>query len=548
MAVPGGERPRASPDDFIFGKHIGEGSFSYVFLAKDVRTQKEYAIKVCEKKFIVREKKTESIHREKDILKLLTAQWNNKVPFFVRLHSTFHDAQRLYFVLTYAKNGDLLKFIKRLADRDIDCTQFYAGELVAAVEYLHEKGIIHRDLKPENILLNERMHVLITDFGSAKLVRRTKRKRRRTGDNREENVESDEVTDSNDEEDVVDDDEAVPPKPKRKSFVGTPEYVSPEILTARGSSRASDLWAIGCILYQMITGIPPFKSRSEYMIFKKIERLDYSFHEGFDENAKDLVRRLLVIEPRDRLGARDKTFYTSLRSHAFFKGLDFDRLPESTPPAVAPFVQASDVPDPCWAKNPDAKPGPSRIPLLVVADDVTSSDEELLECCGCDTLADGVCSTHHKHNVAVAPRRSSKKSVILHITDEDRQHRLAQQAKSNEYHKFVKGRLILKQGILDKKKGLFAKRRMFLLTEGPHLVYVDPSAMVKKGEIPWSEEIRMEIRDFRIFFVHVPGRTYYLTDPDSTATDWCAALEEVKQFYYGTTQEEAKVTSTTKST
>ena len=100
-----------------------------------------------------------------------------------------------------------------------------------------------------------------------------------------------------------------PPKPKRSSFVGTPEYVSPEIFTSRGSSRASDLWAIGCIIYQMISSIPPFQSKSEYMIFKKIEKLDYSFHEGFDENAKNLVKRLLVIEPKERLG---KTYATSM--------------------------------------------------------------------------------------------------------------------------------------------------------------------------------------------------------------------------------------------
>ena len=67
--------------------------------------------------------------------------------------------------MTYAKNGDLFKFIAKQTAKGIDCTQFYAGELVSAVEYLHNQGIIHRDLKPENILLNERMHILITDFG-----------------------------------------------------------------------------------------------------------------------------------------------------------------------------------------------------------------------------------------------------------------------------------------------------------------------------------------------------------------------------------------------
>ena len=127
--------------------------------------------------------------------------------------------------MTYAKNGDLLNFIDKMAKRDVDCTQFYAAELLSAVEFLHEKGVIHRDLKPENILLNERMHILITDFGSAKLL---------------------ESSSSGSEGSPGE-----PPPPKRKSFVGTAQYVSPEILTGGESTRASDLWAIGCVLYQV---------------------------------------------------------------------------------------------------------------------------------------------------------------------------------------------------------------------------------------------------------------------------------------------------------
>ena len=92
-------------------------------------------------------------------------------------------------------------------------------------------------------------------------------------------------------------------------------------------------------------------------------------------------------------------------------------------------------------------------------------------------------------------------------------------------------------GILDKKKGLWARRRMFLLTEGPHLYYVDPEAMVLKGEIPWSKSIWPEIRDFKIFFVHTPNRVYYLTDPESKAKDWERAINEVKNFYYGEDKE-----------
>jgi len=163
--------------------------------------------------------------------------------------------------MTYAKNGDLLKFIDAMAAKELDCTQFYAAELLRAVEFLHSKGILHRDLKPENILLDERMHIMITDFGSAKLVA--------VSDNGEQHVrcacdnvvfhthESRRRKDQNDDMCTYsfqleeDDGEGEPLPPKRKSFVGTAQYVSPEILSGRFSSKASDLWAIGCILYQV---------------------------------------------------------------------------------------------------------------------------------------------------------------------------------------------------------------------------------------------------------------------------------------------------------
>ena len=153
-----------------------------------------------------------------------------------------------------------------------------------------------------------------------------------------------------------------------------------------------------------------------------------------------------------------------------------------------------------WAKHPDLKPGAGRMLELMCGS--TSSDEELLNLQAAGDSPDGGPSKY------LMPNRSrSKKSVLKPLTElsaHEKADKLKQQALTNDYHKFVEGNLvrqfyvklrykslyfhifyffqILKQGILDKKKGLFAKRRMFLLTEGPHLYYVDPSAMVLKGK------------------------------------------------------------------
>lgn len=91
--------------------------------------------------------------------------------FFVKLYCTFQDAERLYFVLSYAKHGELLPHINKVGSLDVACTQFYAAEIVSGLEHLKRLNIVHRDLKPENILLDENMHILITDFGSAKIIK-----------------------------------------------------------------------------------------------------------------------------------------------------------------------------------------------------------------------------------------------------------------------------------------------------------------------------------------------------------------------------------------
>ena len=162
--------------DFSFGRTLGEGSYSTVLAATDRQTLKEYAIKVLDKRHIIREKKIKYVNIEKNTLNRLTDH-----PGIVRLYYTFQDDKSLYYVLDVASNGELLGVLKKMGTFDVECTRFYGAQILDAIEYMHSRGVIHRDLKPENVLLDDNMHIKITDFGTAKLLRKTLRIIKRIG-------------------------------------------------------------------------------------------------------------------------------------------------------------------------------------------------------------------------------------------------------------------------------------------------------------------------------------------------------------------------------
>ncbi|KAG9257656.1 kinase-like domain-containing protein [Emericellopsis atlantica] len=306
--------------DFSFGRVLGEGSYSSVYLATDRQTLKEYAIKVLEKRHILKEKKVKYVNIEKNTLNRLTEH-----PGIVRLYYTFQDETSLYYVLDLCNGGELLGVLKRTGTFDIECTRFYGAQILDAIEYMHSRGVIHRDLKPENVLLDDAMHVKITDFGTAKLL----------PDPREAQKQQDPSA------------RGMPDPGRREaeedsraaSFVGTAEYVSPELLTNKSACKASDLWAFGCIVYQLLAGRPPFKAGSEYLTFQKIVNLEYEFPAGFPNAARDLVERLLVLDPARRLTIEH------IRNHEFFDGQPFGvGLWRAKAPRLRPYVPPTPEP------------------------------------------------------------------------------------------------------------------------------------------------------------------------------------------------------------
>uniref|UniRef100_A0A915BZX3 3-phosphoinositide-dependent protein kinase 1 n=2 Tax=Parascaris univalens TaxID=6257 RepID=A0A915BZX3_PARUN len=486
MMKSGRQPAQRTAEDFFFMRTLGEGAFSTVYLAQEVSSGKEYAIKVVNKDLIRRHDKVKSVMREKDVMTSIT-HLHGGHPFFVSLYCTFQDPTRLYFAMTYARNGDLLQCLQRLGSFDDEVTLFYSAEIVCALDFLHRCGIIHRDLKPENILLNDNRHIMLSDFGTAKFL--------------------------NPEDNFGARDKDVLPRSEenhhrsRSTFVGTAQYVSPEVLVDGDVGPSCDYWALGAIVFQMVSGMPPFRSLNDYHTFQKIQKLDYSFPEGFPELPKDLVQKFLITDPRKRLGSVEMGGVEMVRSHPYFATIDWDNLSLKTPPELKPYLPASSG-EPAFHSD-------YQIPLIEPGLD----DAALTRLMGLN-LKDFV------------PLSAHISSVDSNRTGEDeRVRKLSIQRQAHKYHRFVDDHLILKSGLLDKKKGLFARRRMFLLTEGPHIYYVDPVNMELKGKIPFSRRLRTEAKNFRTFFVHTPNRTYYLFDPERNALDWCNAIEALRERY-----------------
>ncbi|KAJ2703940.1 serine/threonine protein kinase, partial [Coemansia spiralis] len=279
--------------DFEFGRTLGEGSYSTVVEATERATGRVYAAKILDKRHIIKEKKIKYVNIERDILQALHH------PFVVRLHYAFQDSQSLYFIIDMASNGELLAWIRKLGGLSEECARFYLAEIIETVEYMHSENTLHRDIKPENILLGSDMHILVTDFGTAKMFKREEAEQR------------------------------------AYSFVGTAEYVSPELLTEKAADRNSDLWAVGCVAYQLLTGRPPFKATNEYQTFQKVLKLNYTFPPDMPPHARDFIERILVLEPEKRLGATQRGGFAELKAHPFFHGFDWHDLPVRTPPQMA---------------------------------------------------------------------------------------------------------------------------------------------------------------------------------------------------------------------
>ncbi|CDW79266.1 3-phosphoinositide-dependent protein kinase 1 [Stylonychia lemnae] len=300
-------------EDFELHQVLGEGSYGKVYCALEKNENKAYAIKVLDKYHIMKNQKVDSVFRERDILRELSH------PSIIKQYYTFQDDINLYYVFEYASRGSLTKLLSQVNISEkipLELVRYYAAEILLALEYLNSKNVLHRDLKPENILVTENWHLKIIDFGdSCKLQ------------NGESEIQNGERQNQ-----------------KRKAtFVGTPLYVSPEMLQDNISSFAGDIWAFGCIIYQMITGEVPFKAQHDYQTFQLILNRKMQFPDYMSEDAKDLIDQILKVNPQERLGSggqSDENGINAIKQHPFFRDFDFQNF-QQQPVPLPQSLQAS---------------------------------------------------------------------------------------------------------------------------------------------------------------------------------------------------------------
>nr|AHZ63845.1 neochrome 1 [Cylindrocystis brebissonii] len=314
-------------------KPLGTGDSGSVVLAELRGTGHLFAVKVMDKENMIERNKVHRVAAEREILERLDH------PFLPVLYASYQTAKHVCFVTNFCAGGELYSVLEAQPKHHFseEVARFYAAEVLLALEYLHCQGIIYRDLKPENLLLGEGGHIVLTDFDLSvvtsafpKVVRSKKSGSKKGGKKAKKGKKGAATT------------EALPmfvaePVTRSNSFVGTEEYIAPEIVTGGGHSADVDWWAFGILLYEMLFGQTPFAGSSMRKTFDNVlnKELPFPTHIPVSAEAKHLIRCLLNRDAEHRLGHSMGS--SEVKAHAFFEGINWALIRDKkiAPPKVA---------------------------------------------------------------------------------------------------------------------------------------------------------------------------------------------------------------------
>ncbi|KAK7209704.1 hypothetical protein V2G26_016882 [Clonostachys chloroleuca] len=285
-------------NDFRLVRTLGTGTFARVCLvcpagsnpqSADQSNIKYYAMKILRKTEVIKLKQIDHVRHERAILADVAGH-----PFITNLRATFADRDSLYMVLDYVPGGELFSYLRKFRRFDEPTARFYAAEIVLVLQYLHEDqgGVAYRDLKPENLLLDADGHIKFVDFGFAK----------RLGHQGDRPVET-------------------------YTLCGTPEYLAPEVIHNKGHTAAVDWWALGILVYEFLTGYPPFWHQNPIEIYKQIVEKPVLFPQNppISPEAQDLILSLCTVDRSKRLG-NISGGSRRVKEHPFFRDLNWDDI------------------------------------------------------------------------------------------------------------------------------------------------------------------------------------------------------------------------------
>nr|AML77401.1 putative LOV domain-containing protein [Quassia amara] len=289
-------------------KPLGSGDTGCVHLVELCGTGQYFAMKAMDKGVMLNRNKVHRACAEREILDMLDH------PFLPALYASFQTKTHICLITDYCPGGELFLLLDRQPLKVLkeDAVRFYAAEVVVALEYLHCQGIIYRDLKPENVLLQGNGHVSLTDFDLScltsckpQLLIPPVNEKKKHHKNQQKPIFMAE------------------PMRASNSFVGTEEYIAPEIISGAGHTGAVDWWALGILLYEMFYGYTPFRGKTRQKTFANILHKDLKFPstKSVSLHAKQLMFRLLNRDPKNRLGLREGA--NEVKKHPFFKGVNW---------------------------------------------------------------------------------------------------------------------------------------------------------------------------------------------------------------------------------
>ena len=506
--------------DYIKISKLGSGSYGQVYKAKHKETNKIYAIKEINKAKLIKENKYYQAIIENEMLKICNH------PNVVKYFGFYEDKENFSIIEEYCPYGDFASFInENKQNLSVIEIQYIIGQIIICLEYLSTKNIIHRDIKPENFLLTDNFNLKLIDFGTSTFLGKifdTKTNNfiednckgpKRFSDSfisphqfHEEQQPVSNNTPYSSFKFKISDILQIFSNPfsssslekinstkyediKRQKFVGTAEYMAPEIINSKKTGYYTDMWSLMCILYLCFTGVTPFSDKTEYLIFQNITNVNINKEKInlIPEEALDLLNNFFKAEPNERIGYKgEKEFdFSKIKSHPFFalkdeKENNITRVKQSLMLKCSYFRKFLEK------RNKNYKDNLSNAPSLSKVSDINSD--------------------------------------YFNNSENDKEESI------NENNKNGK---ILKKGLLKKKSPYFYYDiRKIILYDTPRIEYIDPEKSILKGTINLNKKCSAQLTKSNQFELITPERTYIFMCKDRyDISPWVSEINKAIDKY-----------------